>query len=376
MSRQSLFLVVCCVVVFLSGCATTGKTPLWSKTGPQNIKFPKFPLAKDSERPKLKHPERVQLAYARLQEQLGNLDEARRFYEQVLGEKPKSVEAIVGLARLDHLSGRDSEAEKGFARALELAPENPQVLDSAGQFYAEREDWSRATQLFQKAVELSPDDENIRYHLAVALVNNGQVEAALAHFSKIVGEAAAHYNVAVLLQQKGKTQEAERHLLAALAKDPRLTQAQKWLEEIRRRRDAATLTAGAGKTEAQALSASLESVQPAGFTQSSKTSAAATKTSSSGPSVENRPEVQTAQAAEANKNASNVVQPEEKTSFDAGFSTSSAGVVGSKPSSSANEPATLPLPTSEQFKPEQVQNQKLDTLKRSELPEQLEPAEN
>ena len=255
------------------GCAAT------SSSGRLAHK-PHLPNAPESHQvsPKVKHPEKLHLAYAKLQEDLGNLAEARKSYEFVLGEKPKSVDAILGLARLDQLAGRYHEAEQGFQRALELAPDDSEVLDTVGQYYAERKQWGQAAEVLHKAVAASPTDATIRQHLAIALAHEGDVPAALAHFAKTVGEAAAHYNVAVILYEDGRVDEAEKHLLQAVIKKPDLHEAQVWLDEIRREREAESLLAGATSSP----SARVEELPPPPLPASPVIPAGNPTTSSSG----------------------------------------------------------------------------------------------
>ncbi|HID21652.1 MAG TPA: tetratricopeptide repeat protein, partial [Planctomycetaceae bacterium] len=239
-------LVIACLIG-ICGCAST--------SGPNRLAGHSHAPAgveRHEKSPDVKHPEKLHLAYAKLQEQLGNLAEARKSYEVVLGEKPKSVDAVLGLARLDQLAGRDHEAEQGFQRALDLAPNDPEVLDTVGQFFAGRKQWDRAVELLQQAVAASPADATIRQHLAIALAHRGDVPAALAHFTKTVGDAAAHYNVAVILYEEGQVDEAETHLLQAVIKKPDLHEAQVWLDEIRREREAERLAAGATPSPSEA----------------------------------------------------------------------------------------------------------------------------
>ncbi len=55
-------------------------------------------------------------------------------------------------------------------------------------------------------------------------------------FAECVGEAAGHYNTALILKDEGNLDEAETQLQLALRKDPQLKEAQRWLVEIRKAR--------------------------------------------------------------------------------------------------------------------------------------------
>lgn len=198
---------------------------------------------------KLKNPSRLHLAYARWQEQVGNLNQARESYEVVLDEEPKSVAAMIGLARIDQLAGRTEEAEAGFQKALKLKPHDPEVLAAGGQFYADQKNWQAAIPLLTQAVASAPNEPEIRYHLAITLARSGDIDTALTHFIKSSGEAEAHYNIALILHEQGKLDASEREFQLALAKRPDFSEASIWLDEIRQEREGTLTPAGDGQAQ-------------------------------------------------------------------------------------------------------------------------------
>jgi tetratricopeptide (TPR) repeat protein len=183
---------------------------------------------------KLKNPSQLSLVYAQYMEKSGNLEEAQTHYGRVLEEKPESVDAIVGLARVHQLSGRSDEAEQAFHKALRIDPQSPAALHGMGQFYASKSRWHEAAELLNKAVAAAPGERSVRYDLAVALVHTDNVDAALPHFIRTVGDAEAHYNIGLILHQEGRRAESAEHFRLALAKKPDLQQAKYWLDMVRR----------------------------------------------------------------------------------------------------------------------------------------------
>jgi tetratricopeptide (TPR) repeat protein len=159
--------------------------------------------------------------------------EAAKQYRQILAAKPKNVPALLGLARMDILAGRMEEAGEGLRRASKLAKNSPDVAATYGQYYAAQKNWDLAAESYNKAVRAKPDDKNLRYQLAMSLARAGKFDAAAPHFNSTVGEAAGHYNVALLLHDEGQLEEAERHLELALRKQPTLNEARDWLVTIR-----------------------------------------------------------------------------------------------------------------------------------------------
>lgn len=272
----------------MAGCAA----PPWGvqaqSNGPQNLPPDASHSYESTSRSDQKpDPVRLPLAYARWQEQLGNLTEAKSSYERVLDNDPKSTDAIIGLARIDQLSGRVFEAEQGFHQALKLRPQDPVVMDALGQFYASQERWPDAVAMLQKASQQAPTDTSYRYHLAVAMARSGDIEGARPHFSKTVGDAEAHYNVGYILYEKGQLEQAEQEFLQAILKKPQLEQAQAMYDDVRAEREDLQIAGGSGQRPASTLQARSSSstnmpIDPAQDTNQSvvQTSAVASNRSS------------------------------------------------------------------------------------------------
>ncbi len=180
---------------------------------------------------------RLQLALAQYQEQRGYRDEARKSYEQVLAADSRSIEAVIGLARLDQVAGRNADAEAGFQKAIQMDPRSGLALDALGQFYTSQERWNDALPLFQRAQTAAPDDKSIRYHYAVALARMGRIDQAMPLLVESVGTAAAHYNIGLILHERGDLAGSEEQFVAAIMANPRLEQAQYWINQVRREQE-------------------------------------------------------------------------------------------------------------------------------------------
>ncbi len=228
----------------LSGCAFPGRQnanngqPVQSRWNPfaqPTATYQQQVVNEEDEAPpkKITDPNPLKLRYALWMEETGNLPEARKHYSEVLSARPKNVEAALGVARVDLASGQLDEAEKGFRLALKLDPQSAIAHSGIGQCRAAAKDWTAATQELTLASQSLPEDKTILYHLAVALVHAGQPAAAQVHFVQCVGEAAGHYNTALILKDQGQLTEAEAQLELALRKDPKMKDAEKWLAEIR-----------------------------------------------------------------------------------------------------------------------------------------------
>ncbi|QDU48736.1 tetratricopeptide repeat protein [Gimesia panareensis] len=245
-TKQTWLAGIACALLICSGCSSMKNQVVKKNDQPPDTLEEKISVAKK----KLKHPDKFYVTHGQLQEKMGDLDSARTSYQVALGENPKSIDAVLGLARLDQVAGRKIEAEKGFHKALEMAPEDSQVRASIGQFYAAEEKWDQAIPLLSKAVKTAPADKNIRYQLGIALASSGDYQAAMPHLIRAVGEAEAHYNIGYILKGRGELQASEQQFLQAVLLKPEFNEAQYWLDEIRREKEnrlmLAGVTSGAG----------------------------------------------------------------------------------------------------------------------------------
>jgi tetratricopeptide (TPR) repeat protein len=195
--------------------------------------MPSFMLSdQDQAERKLKDPESLHLAYGKFQEQVGQSVEARKSYEAALHDNPQSVDAVLGLARLDQLANHPKDAEAGFQKALHLKPGDPKVLASLGQFYVSQKQWPEAFQSLNAAIAAAPSEVFYKHELAVAKTLSGDLNAGVALFSQLVGPDKAHYNVAYLLRQEGKTQDAIQQCRIVLTMNPNFEPAKVMMTQI------------------------------------------------------------------------------------------------------------------------------------------------
>lgn len=215
------------ISVVMTGCASSGN-PL-AKLSPSNIK-----KSWNRSRTGLEDPATVHKTYAEWQESQGNLVEARKSYSYVLDHDSKSVDSILGLARLDQLAGNTEQAEKQIQKAQSIAPNDPRVKVALGKFYVSQGRHSEAVDELRQASLLTPNDKQVQYELGVALARSGDVEGSRPYFIRTVGEAESHYNIAYILNEEGQWADAEQELMASLQKKPQLQDAQLLLEQIRK----------------------------------------------------------------------------------------------------------------------------------------------
>lgn len=148
--------------------------------------------------------------------QAGDYARARTLYEEVLAGEPRSIDALLGLAAISWKQGRFKEAVGYYGRVLESDPRNslaqtgliamlggadPVAAESRlkqliarepsgflyftlGNLYAEQNQWPSAQQAYFQAHQLSPENADYAFNLAVSLEHLSQPKLALDHYRK------------------------------------------------------------------------------------------------------------------------------------------------------------------------------------------------
>ncbi len=103
---------------------------------------------------------------------------AREHYERAVEEAPDNALVRNNLAWLLWHDGEARAALPHAGRALELAPDAPGVKDTAGIIHLELGNVGRASALLAEAAAALPDNAEVQYHYAQALIAQDQAEQA------------------------------------------------------------------------------------------------------------------------------------------------------------------------------------------------------
>jgi len=233
----------------MDGSFKTGGSGQYGEPAPGSVSRSLAGRSSSNKKAEYVPPPNLLLSKAQYDEQHGFRDEARKSYEQVLAKNSKSIEAVIGLARLDQVAGRTVEAEAGFQKAIKMEPRSAPALDALGQFYVEQKRWNEATATLQKAMAAAPQEKAYQFHYGIALGKAGRVSEAVPLLVASVGSAATHYNIGVILHEQGDLAASEEEFASAVMENPRMQQAQQWLADVRRERE--LQIAGANVTAVQ-----------------------------------------------------------------------------------------------------------------------------
>ena len=124
--------------------------------------------------------------------QLGRNDEAVTAFQDVLAKKPDDPVVLNNLAWLL----RDSNPKQALQyaeRATSITPEWGSGIDTLGMIYLGQGDTIQAYRYFEQALQKSPEDREIRYHLALASSRMGEKEQATQSLKAILSEPAAKF---------------------------------------------------------------------------------------------------------------------------------------------------------------------------------------
>ncbi|XP_033019017.1 protein O-mannosyl-transferase TMTC2 [Lacerta agilis] len=157
---------------------------------------------------------------------LSRLPEAEHWYVESLRAKTDHIPAISHLTwlMLHCLTGKKSEAEKYFLKAIQLDPTKGNCYMHYGQFLLEDSRLIEAAEMAKKAAELDNTEFDVVFNAAHMLRQASLNEAAEKYY-KMAAELRPHYpaalmNLGAILHLNGKLLEAESNYLHALQFKP------------------------------------------------------------------------------------------------------------------------------------------------------------
>jgi putative PEP-CTERM system TPR-repeat lipoprotein len=111
--------------------------------------------------------------------------EAIAEYEQLLAISPRDAEATNNLAWLYYETG-DSRAEATARAATELSPGSGLIADTLGWILVEKGEIKEGLRVLEQAAEQSPENRDVRFHLAAALARNDKEGEAVSVLKKLL----------------------------------------------------------------------------------------------------------------------------------------------------------------------------------------------
>jgi tetratricopeptide (TPR) repeat protein len=172
------------------------------------------------------------VSMAQMSDQGGNAPHARSLYQQALSMDSKNLDALLGLARLEDREGNLQVALQHYQQAVNNHPQDARAYNDLGLCHARSGQMQSSLQCLDQAVRLRPDKALYRNNIAKVLIEQNQFDAALAHLGAVSEPAVANYNMAALLQERGRSDAAVPFLQRALAMKPQFVEASTLLASI------------------------------------------------------------------------------------------------------------------------------------------------
>lgn len=219
----------CFLCLAVTGCASMQAIPSKMKSLVSRTSDVNDPLADDllkvspgfkTAKKELKAADSTLLSFAKWSEDRGDHEEAQRRYRDLLADDPDNVDARLGIARVEFKSGRKLEAEKILQSTVRKFPANTEAWIETGRLYSQMEQWGKAVQSFEKAIDLDYHNRTAQYEMGIALAHNERLSEAVDHLTIAGGQSAALYNVGFILHQSGRNEEAAEWFKRSMASQP------------------------------------------------------------------------------------------------------------------------------------------------------------
>ena len=170
-----------------------------------------------------------------IQRDLGDMDQAIASYEKALALHPNFPEALSNLGGFYFRAGQVEKARATFERALTVYPNFVQGLSNLGAVLGKLERWKEAQPLLEKALRLDPEFAVAYFNLGNAWFALGRLDEAEAAYNKSktlgVDFLGMHWKLYEIHRQKNNLAEAVRQLRTILEMDPENREAQEKLDQ-------------------------------------------------------------------------------------------------------------------------------------------------
>lgn len=153
-----------------------------------------------------------------------NKVKSRKYVDQVLKISPDNAEALTLLANLELFAGNHRQAEAAVAAIPDAEQETDRLYNIRGRILAAQQKWPESQAMFEKAIELGPD--NFANYRTLLLFFQQQkkieeVEKLLATMQeKFPDNPQSHIMMASLYQGRKQMDKAEQELRKAIALEP------------------------------------------------------------------------------------------------------------------------------------------------------------
>jgi tetratricopeptide (TPR) repeat protein len=171
------------------------------------------------------------LALGSALEKSNDLAKAVESFERATKIAPRDASSWRQLGQVYTKLRRTTDAIAALRESIKLDPEIPEAHYALGIVLAQQAaDPAGAESSFREAIRLRPDDAPANMNLAILLFERGRADEARYHFEYALrfqpGYVLGHVNYGLMLEATGRVEEARRQMEAAVAADPNYFPAQ------------------------------------------------------------------------------------------------------------------------------------------------------
>jgi tetratricopeptide (TPR) repeat protein len=161
------------------------------------------------------------LTLGRLQRVSQNSVDAEKAFKNALDRDANNEDALTGLAMVYHDLG---DTKREIEMLSRVSDKSPNVLVSMGVAYEQMRDFASAADVFKRALELKPDNVQIKQALAQDLLYSEQYDEALKLYTELAEadpkDSRAPVRLSEIYRQKKMFDKARAELVKAKALDP------------------------------------------------------------------------------------------------------------------------------------------------------------
>jgi len=155
----------------------------------------------------------LQVRLGAIQIMKGNLDQARKSFEQAINENPNQVVGYVGLAKIYMKLGDDATAENLLAGARNKLPRDFALEYVYGLICAQMSETDRALEALKNAEKMAPDVVEPHYQLGKVYMGTGQLTEARKELDRVIALDPNHVQALAQLckiyAKQGDAQKAQ-----------------------------------------------------------------------------------------------------------------------------------------------------------------------
>jgi cytochrome c-type biogenesis protein CcmH/NrfG len=166
----------------------------------------------------------------------GNFKDAKRFFEKLVFDFPKTVEGYTALSSVAFALGEYQTACDALITATKLKPDDPELLNQLGKAYSNLGKHELAEETFRKALLLDAGNLNAHVNLANTAFSQNNYQEAGRHYLDALNYHPDNVDLWITSGQfalsMNDAETARAAFRRALSLDPSREDAQKALEEL------------------------------------------------------------------------------------------------------------------------------------------------